>query len=294
MRIRRTRKEAKRDLRRRFAFVERASRITPHVAVEKEGALFFVPTRQKAGIDRFAKREWKEKRHLQRALEALEAVGVDVPRSTFVDVGAHIGTTTITAVHRFGFRSALAFEPELGNFRLLRANLGMNGLEASIRTFNVALSDRVGNAELALQSANGTRHHLLEAGETADETVRVPVTTLDSFVAHGRLDPAEAGLLWLDVEGHELEVLQGANRLLECSVSLVMEFAPRKLRRDGRLRSLHRLLAEHYTHVIDLRSRPDGSEARPLDALTELAEHYRKGFTDLLVFRLSPVVRRAA
>ena len=138
--------------------------------MEKDGSLFFLPTRQKAGVDRFAKREWKENRHLGRALETLAEAGVEVSRTTFVDVGAHVGTTTISALRRFGFSSALAFEPELSNFRLLRANLGVNGLETSIRTYNVAISDRVGSAELALRQAIGSEHHLLDAGEFADET----------------------------------------------------------------------------------------------------------------------------
>jgi FkbM family methyltransferase len=293
---RRARAALRREQRRRAGFAQQASRITSHVAVEKDGALFFLPTREKAGLDRFAKREWKEKRHLERALETLAELGLHASRTTFVDVGAHVGTTAITAVRRFGFRSALAFEPELSNFRLLRANLGINGLEADIRTFNVAVSDRVGSAELALRPAIGSKHHLLGADETAGETVRVLLTTLDVLVAQGNLDPAGVGLLWLDVEGHELEVLRGAERLLERSVPIVMEFAPLRLLRNGRLASLRALLDEHYTHVVDLRPRVNGKpDIRPLEAVPDLARSYAQGFTDLLVFRLpSAVPLRAA
>jgi len=39
--------------------------------------------------------------------------------------------------------------------------------------------------------------------------------------------------------------------------------------------------------VLDLRLRPDDvPDIRPLDALPKLAERYKRGFTDLLVFRL--------
>jgi FkbM family methyltransferase len=263
-----------------------ASSVSSSVAVEDEGTLFFLPTRQKAGVDRFLKPEWKESRHLQRALDALERVGVEVPRTTFVDVGAHIGTTAITAVRRFGFESALAFEPELGNFRLLRANVGVNGLETAVRTFNVAVSNRVGVAELKLRPRMGSKQRLIGGDEVGANTVRVPLTTLDSVVADGTLDPAQASLLWLDIEGHELEALEGAQRLLERSVPIVMEFIPRGLRREGRLAALGSLLGQHYTHVLDLRLRLHGDPGiRPLDALEELGEQYRRGFTDLLVFR---------
>jgi FkbM family methyltransferase len=284
---RRAARTVRRECRRRARFIERARGITPHVAVEREGAVFFLPTRQKAGLDRFAKSEWKEKRHLQRALQALTEAGAEVRRTTFVDVGAHVGTTTITAVRRFGFRSALAFEPELNNFRLLRANVGVNGLEGVIRTLNVAVSDRLGSAELALQPENGTKHHLLTPHETTSKSVRVPLTTLDAFVEQGGLDPGEAGLVWLDVEGHELEVLQGASRLIERSVPLVMEFDPRRLQ-DQRLDALRSLLENHYTHLADLRLRrtKNGSPVWRVGAMRQLAESYECGFTDLLVFRL--------
>jgi FkbM family methyltransferase len=278
---------------RRKAFVQEAATFGPYVGVERTGitvederTLFLLPTRQKAGRDRFTKPEWKENRHLQRALDALEQVGVEVPRTMFVDVGAHIGTTTITAVRRFGFESALAFEPELANFRLLRANLVLNGLETKIQTFNVAVSNRIGKAQLKLRPSMGSKQRLLRADEVEANTVRVPLTTLDALVEDGSLNPAEVSLLWLDIEGHELEALQGAQALRERSVPIVMEFIPRELRRDDRLETLRALLGEHYTHVLDLRLRWDVRDIRPLDALPKLAERYRRGFTDLLVFRL--------
>jgi hypothetical protein len=105
-------------------------------------------------------------------------------------------------------------------------------------------------------------------------------------VRAGELDPSAVGLLWLDVEGHELEALEGARALRERSVPIVMEFAPRRLHADGRLDALRALLGEHYTHVLDLRRRPgEQPELRPLDALDDLAEHYGRSFIDLLVLR---------
>jgi FkbM family methyltransferase len=270
----------------RARFIGIASRITPYVAVEKDGSLYFLPTRQKSGVDRFTKRVWKETRHLQRALEVLEHVGVEVPRATFVDVGAHIGTTAIAAVLRFGFESAVALEPEQANYRLMRVNLAANDLEARIRTFNVAVSSRVGTADLKLRPDFGSKHRLVVEGEQQpSSTIGVPLTTLDALADDGSLDPAATSLLWLDVEGHELEVLQGSRQLVERSVPLVMEFVPRRLQ-DGRLAALGGVLAEHYTHVLDLRLAPgDDPDIRPLGELDLLAKRHARGFTDLLVFR---------
>jgi FkbM family methyltransferase len=282
-----TRAAEKQETKRRRSFVEDASRITPHVSVERHGTLFFLPTSKRDGVNRFAKQEWTENRHLQRALDALESFGVEVPRKMFLDVGAHIGTTALIAVRRFGFESGVAFEPDQSNFRLLRANLSVNGLEQEIETFNVALSNRIGEGEFEVRPSIGSKHRVLRSDEVATNTVRVPLTTLDALVEGSRIDPADVSLLWLDIEGHELEALQGARALRERSIPIVMEFIPRELREGDRLEALASLLAEHYTHVVDLRPRPGGIPAfRPLHVLPELAEQYRRGFTDLLVFRL--------
>jgi FkbM family methyltransferase len=198
---------------------------------------------------------------------------------------AHVGTTAITAVRRFGFQSAVAFEPEEANFRLLRANLSINGLEDRVRTFNIAVSNRVGSAQLKLRPSIGSKHRLISDAEAEGQrTVVVPLTTLDRAVAEGGVKANRASLLWLDVEGHELETLQGAQRLRAHSVPIVMEFIPRTFERDRRLAELGSLLAEHYTDVADLRHRRH-CEPLALGALEGLAERYRRGFTDLLVFR---------
>jgi hypothetical protein len=121
-------------------FVRRATEQTSHVAVERDGVVFLLPTRQKAGVDRLLKPKWKEHRHLERAVKSLERVGVAARGTVFVDLGAHGGTTTIAAVRRSGFESAIAIEPVVENYRLLRANVAINDLDASIVTFSVAIS----------------------------------------------------------------------------------------------------------------------------------------------------------
>ncbi len=274
---RRTKRRAESD---RARFVEQARELTPVMAVERGRTRYLLPVREKAGSDRFTKTKWKETRHLERALAVLDSFGW--PRLEFVDVGAHVGTTAIAAVQEFGFRSAVAFEPELENFRLLQANRGINGLEASLSTFNAAVSDRVGTAELVLGSSRGTKHRLLRRGEAGRRTRTVRLTTLDALVDAGELDPSRVSLLWLDVEGHELEALSGAQKLLDRAVPIVMEFTPRRLAAGGGLEDLRSCVGDRYTRVVDLRRPRSG--ALELDRLGELARRYRRGFTDILLF----------
>jgi hypothetical protein len=80
--------------------------------------------------------------------------------------------------------------------------------------------------------------------------------------------------------------MEGAGTILRRSVPIVMEFIPRALRGDGKLDALGAVLAEHYTHAVDLRHRPHGKpELLPLGDLPRVADRYERGFTDLLVLR---------
>ena len=272
----------------RREFVEAARDVTPYVAVESEGTFFVLPTGDKAGRDRFVKpvrTRWKERRHLTRALEALDRLGVPAARTTFVDVGAHIGTTAVGAVRWFGFGAAVAIEPEPENLRLLRTNVAVNDLQGIVRIVDSAVADRTGTEELVVRRGFGTKHRLAGPSDGHKPTVSVSVTSLDALARSGTLEPEGVGMLWLDVEGHELEVLRGARSVLEHAPPIVMEFAHRHLRK-GRLESLEELLAKRYTHVLDLREPVEETPAvRPLSAMAAIAKRRKRGFTDLLVLR---------
>lgn len=100
-------------------------------------------------------------------------------------------------------------------------------------------SCRAALAELAQRHGGRLRHHAVAAsapgtnvvlmagtGDTASNTgahvtsevnpgtVEIPATTLDTLFA-AELTPADRTLLKLDIEGHEIEALHGAEKLLE-------------------------------------------------------------------------------
>jgi FkbM family methyltransferase len=273
------------EQRRRRRFIDAAREMTPYVAVEKGDAVFFVPTRVQAGAGRFSKTGWKEERRLQRALQALSVGGIDVTGTRFVDVGAHVGTTTVLALRNHGFSSASAFEPEAENFRLLGANRAANGLEEVVEAYNVALSDRTGIVELHLRRPGSASHTLIPRPHRRERVAHVPATTLDTLVSAGKIDPSEVGLLWIDVEGHEQEVLAGSKSLLARSVPVVIEVNPKYLDRE-RLATLQALIAAAYTSVVDLRPIFRGAgDIRPLSAFADIVRDGR--LTDVLLFRVS-------
>jgi FkbM family methyltransferase len=133
------------------------------------------------------------------------------PDAVSVDVGANCGLYT-RQLARLS-RQVHAFEPSQQMARLLRRTSASN-----VSVHEIALSDHAGEADLFIpQGENGLVHGLasLEPGAIlkAERLVsnHVPIARLDAVVRQ------DVAFVKIDVEGHELSVLNGAVGLLERS-----------------------------------------------------------------------------
>ena len=143
------------------------------------------------------------------------------PGAVFVDAGAHIGRYTLMAADRVGETGVvLALEPDAGNFALLCENASLNRITC-IRARNLALGRENGTAELTCgdDSATNTLHpewlSMLQPGDNFSARPRQTVTVrrLDTVLGEERLEKVD--LLKIDVEGAEMDVLEGAQQSLE-------------------------------------------------------------------------------
>lgn len=141
---------------------------------------------------------------------------------TLVEVGAHVGTTTIPASDFF--HVVYAFEPSPKNIALLKHNVAFNKAE-NVAVMECAVSDRDGRAELFLCGDDrAVCHSLNRAVARSGQSVQVPVFTLDSTLN----DVSDCGLLLIDAEGYDMKVLKGARAFLDRNRPLiVVEFAPK-------------------------------------------------------------------
>jgi FkbM family methyltransferase len=257
----------------RSAAFAAASKLSGHVSVEVDGALYLVSTADTGvGEDVYVARRRPEFIVLARAMETIGAPRAD---ATFVDVGANIGTTTIPALLRFGFRDAVAIEPGEGSVRLLQAACALNGLASRVRVLQAAASDPDGSVRLNTgTSSAGT----FEVGDVPG-AVEVQSVTVDSVV-----EPERVGLLWVDAQGHEGQVLAGAARVLAERPPAVLALRPGKLERAGGLEQYVATLTETYAQVADLREPGLRKEWRPqLEPTAALQRYVDEGRkTDLL------------
>lgn len=281
---------ARDDRKARAAFFDEAARHTPYVAVEVDGMTFVVATWDRLGRGLFSESRRAEMETMGSTLELLDRLGLggDRSRQTFVDVGANIGTSTVTAVVRHGFGRALAIEPEPRNLRVLRLNVAANDLAGRVSTHGCAIADAPGDAPLVVYADSSGKHRVGSAREGQD-TVVVPQRTLDSVLAEEVIAAPDVGLLWIDTQGYEGHVLAGARTLLEQGTPVVAEVAPKHLGMSGGRPLLVAALREHYTHFIDLRD-PDESQLSGIDAFEALVDDYETRstgrFTDVLAVRL--------
>jgi FkbM family methyltransferase len=225
----------------------------------------------------------KEHRHLALSLALLADLGLDTRRNVFLDVGAHIGTTVIAALADHGFQRALAFEPAPENFRLLRANAVLNNLDDRILVHQIAVSDSEGTAILDVSSAHSASPSLVPGGSERNGHILARTARLDHLLHSAGIGANDVDLLWIDVEGHEGQVLSGAATLLAKGVPTVFEFSPRHLRRAGGLELLVEHVQKSFTHLVDLR-RPN-EPPLPVDQVRILTELYQDYFTDVLAYK---------
>lgn len=136
------------------------------------------------------------------------------PGQTFYDVGAHVGFFTVLGGRLVGAGGrVVAFEPLPANVQALRHNVELNDF-AHVRVVDAAVANTMGTLELQLVG-NSTGPKLALAGRDAGSkgSVQVATVALDAWLRETGERPPD--LLKIDVEGAEIEVIQGMRETIE-------------------------------------------------------------------------------
>jgi FkbM family methyltransferase len=129
------------------------------------------------------------------------------PGGTFVDVGAHIGYFTLIAADIVGPKGrVIAFEPDPRNASILTANVNSAGKDDMVKIVRAAVGAKSGT--ILFQSGHDYCSRIAAEGERS-ETIVVVQRTLNEF------DLPQGTVIKVDVEGAEVDVLQGATNHLE-------------------------------------------------------------------------------
>lgn len=152
---------------------------------------------------------------ISRLLDYPERFGLPKRRGTFVDVGANIGLFTIA--FQGYFDKTIAIEANPLTFSILKANIALRELHG-INCICMAASDAAGSATLSFP-ANGNLGWATLNDFGYERKVTVEKARLDEMIPS---DGEPIGLVKIDVEHYELEVLRGATGILKRDRPIVL------------------------------------------------------------------------
>jgi FkbM family methyltransferase len=175
-------------------------------------------------------RSWKEN-------DVVEFIEANLKEGqTFIDVGAYVGVYSLLAARIVGHQGKVyAFEPDAAARDFCQRNLRMNKV-FNVDLMRLAISNRTGPRVMSyLPCSTGNR--ILddvcssEAMNVQGKPAIVEATTLDDFCAKTVLIP---DMVKVDVEGHEVEVIEGGMQTLRSSkTTLILEVHNRILHDRG-------------------------------------------------------------
>jgi FkbM family methyltransferase len=157
------------------------------------------------------------------------------PGDVSVDIGANVGTTTLPmsrAVAAYG--QVLAFEPQPLVAHCLATSLVLNEI-SNVRLLSLAVSQSAGFARMDF-NAGGDAGNFGSAALSAEGDL-VPTIALDDL----QID--RVALLKIDVEGHEWDVFQGAERTIRSCLPVIY-FEAKRL--EGTVSSIDYLQKHGY------------------------------------------------
>lgn len=169
----------------------------------------------------------------------------------FIDIGANIGTTSIyMKKKKCESLQYIAFEPLNENYKMLQNNIILNDC-VDIRTEKLALSNK--NAPVCMIAtpenfgasyiSDGLNHNALSE---LVESVR-----LDDYLKQHNIEFSEISYIWLDVEGHEVCVLEGMQETLHNNpIPLYMEYNPQAYILNKQFDLLLDILGSVYSHFV--------------------------------------------
>lgn len=129
----------------------------------------------------------------------------------FIDIGANAGFYSLSLAHYFPGIGGMAFEPIPETFAMLQRNLNLNGV-TNVQSLNLGVSDKSGELIFYCYpnlSAAAGMTRIYDAPDVKE--VRCAVVRLDNY---GPANEVKTDFIKCDVEGAELLVFRGAEKLL--------------------------------------------------------------------------------
>ena len=141
--------------------------------------------------------------------------------AVILDIGANIGNHSVYWAVKTDAKRIYSFEPVKDFFKILQKNVEINNLTNKIKILNIGLSDKKINGTISSYD----RTNIGETHVKQDPNGNLLLDKLDNI----KIEEDTIDFVKIDVEGHELEVLQGAREtLLKYKPTIFVESFPDK------------------------------------------------------------------
>lgn len=131
------------------------------------------------------------------------------PGMTILDIGVNKGYFTLLSAKLMKDKGRiLSFEPHPENCYWIKKSISANGYK-SIKLFQIALFNK--NGEMKLFNAEKSGHYSLVRSKGLG-SINVPTKKLDDIITEHKIRKVD--LIKIDVEGAEIQVLEGSFKLL--------------------------------------------------------------------------------
>jgi len=142
--------------------------------------------------------------------------------SHFLDIGANMGFYSLALSMENKSLKTISFEPLPKVFNVFEKNIILNSLTDRIAVKNIALGYEKDNLTMFIPKFTGSGGASLKdlhPEEGVSDLITVPIDVLDSQLIEGEVD-----LVKIDCEGSELNVILGADTLINnCKPTIVVE-----------------------------------------------------------------------
>ncbi len=160
---------------------------------------------------------------------------------TLIDIGAHIGITSIPFIKSDWIENSIAIEADSDNFKLLCENIILNNCSDKIFPLNYAVTEFASELVLEKSQTNPGDNRIRKTNNEGifQEHLRAVTTvqgdTLPNIIKKSQLDiTGKPLLIWIDIQGHEGYCFKGAMDWFRSSkVIAICEIWPYVIQRSG-------------------------------------------------------------
>jgi FkbM family methyltransferase len=177
--------------------------------------------------------------------------------SRFLDIGANIGAVSLYCASQKPEVEVLAFEPHPFTYAKASENIRLNPDVKNINLLNIGLSNRAGTAQLVeVADFNLGMNRIMKHPDPDKRFVEIKLAVLDDII--GDFPEKEISVIKIDVEGHESEALEGAEKTIARHRPVIfMELSDKNLKQNGR--SARELCEWFYSREYEIRKTRDNT-----------------------------------